>query len=194
MSLLRRRSMYDAGELPTGYRLCNYLESTGTQTINTGLTPVYGDEINLIAYRTSDTNSILYASGTLTVTGSAKGVLYCRYFTSTNKDATEIRQENFPFDAQYHHIMISKDGFYSDGNFVKKLPGERAEAGTLIIFRGTTSFGKIRIKRFYITRDGAYTLNLIPALDRNGTPCMYDTVSKQTFYNAGTGEFLYELA
>ena len=194
MSLLRRRSMYDAGELPTGYRLCNYLESTGTQTINTGLTPVYGDEINVIAYRTSDTNSILYASGALTVTGAPKGVLYCRYFTSANKGATEIRQENFPFDAQYHHIMISKDGFYSDGNFVKKLPGERAEAGTLIIFRGTTSLGKIRIKRFYITRDGAYTLNLIPALDRNGNPCMYDTVSKKTFYNERTGDFLYELA
>ena len=90
--------------------------------------------------------------------------------------------------------MVSKDGFYADGNFVKALPGERAEAGTMIIFRGTTEFGGIRIKRFYITRDGAYTLNLIPALDRNGTPCMYDTVSKQTFYNAGTGEFLYELA
>ena len=90
--------------------------------------------------------------------------------------------------------MVSKGGFYVDGNFVKALPGERAEAGTMIIFRGTNALAKIRIKRFYITRDGAYTLNLIPALDRNGTPCMYDTVSKKTFYNERTGEFLYELA
>ena len=90
--------------------------------------------------------------------------------------------------------MLSRGGFYADGNFVKALPGERAEAGTMIIFRGTNALGKVRIKRFYITRDGAYTLNLIPALDRNGTPCMYDTVSKQTFYNERTGEFLYELA
>ena len=90
--------------------------------------------------------------------------------------------------------MLSRVGFYADGNFVTALPGERAEARTLIIFRGTGSYGKLRIKRFYITRDGAYTLNLIPALDRNGTPCMYDTVSKKTFYNERTGEFLYELA
>ena len=89
--------------------------------------------------------------------------------------------------------MISQDGFYADGNFVSELNGERAEAGTMIIFKGSSSYGRIRIKRFYITRDGAYTLNLIPALDRNGTPCMYDTVSKHTFYNAGTGEFGYEL-
>ena len=190
--MLRRRAMYRGGELPAGYQLCNYLESTGTQTINTGLTPVYGDEINVIAYRTSANISMFYASGTLTITGTS--VLYCRYFTSVDKGATLISEENFPADAQYHHIMLSQDGFYVDGNFVKALPGERAKASTLIIFRGTISYGKLRIKRFYITRDGAYTLNLIPALDRNGTPCMYDTVSKQTFYNAGKGEFLYELA
>ena len=191
--MLRRRAMYRTGELPAGYQRCNYLESTGKQTIKTGLTPVYGDEINVIAYRTSTANSMFYASGTLTITG-AKDELYCRYFTSTNKDATRIFLSRFPADAQYHHIMLSQDGFYVDGNFVTALPGERAEAGTMIIFRGTSSYGKIRIKRFYITRNGAYTLNLIPALDRNGTPCMYDTVSKQTFYNAGTGNFLYELA
>ena len=193
MSLLRRRAMYRTGELPAGYRRCNYLESTGTQTINTGLTPVYGDEINVIAYRTSILSSMFYASSTLTVT-SSNDVFYCRYFTSNNKSAIEIPMSNFPADAQYHHIMLSQDGFYADGNFVKALTGERAEAGTMIIFRGTNALGKIRIKRFYITRGGSYTLNLIPALDRNGTPCMYDTVSKQTFYNARTGEFLYELA
>ena len=193
MSLLRRRAMYRGGELPAWYQLCNYLESTGTQMINTGLTPVYGDEINVLAYRTSNANSMFYASGTVTVTSSANE-LYCRYFTSANYAATIILDKRFPADAQYHHIMISQDGFYVDGNFVTALPGERAKASTLIIFRGTSSYGKLRIKRFYITRNGAYTLNLIPAHDRNGTPCMYDTVSKQTFYNAGNGEFLYEIA
>ena len=191
--ILRRRAMYRKLELPTGYQRCNYIESLGLQKINTGLIPVYGDEINVIAYRSSASNSMFNASGTLTVTGYASS-LYCRYFTSTNKGATPIPLEKFPDDKQYHHIMLSRDGFYADGNFVKELPGERAEAGKLIIFRGTTDSGRIRIKRFYITRDGAYTLNLIPALDRNGVPCMYDTVSKQTFYNAGEGSFLYELA
>lgn len=32
---------------------------------------------------------------------------------------------------------------------------------------------------------------LIPALDRTGTPCMFDKVSRKNFYNAGTGDFLY---
>lgn len=192
--MLRRRAMYSTGELPAGYQRCNYLESTGKQMIKTGLTPVYGDEINIIAYRTSTANSMFHASGTLTVTSGGDKHLYCRYFTSMNSAAYRIHETFFPADAKYHHIMISQDGFYVDGNFVTALTETRAEASTLIIFKGTSSYGKLRIKRFYITRDGAYTMNLIPALDRNGTPCMYDTVSKQTFYNAGTEKFLYELA
>ena len=191
--ILRRRAMYRKLELPTWYQRCNYIESLGLQKINTELIPVYGDEINVIAYRSSASNSMFNASGTLTVTGYASS-LYCRYFTSTGKGATPIPIEKFPDDKKYHHIMLSQGGFYADGNFAGALPGERAEAGKLIIFMGTSAGGAIRIKRFYITRDGAYTLNLIPALDRNGTPCMYDTVSKQTFYNAGGGNFLYELA
>ena len=108
--MLRRRAMYRGGELQAGYKRCNYLESTGTQTINTGLAPVYGDEINVIAYRTSNANSMFYASGTLTVT-SGPNELYCRYFTSADKDAARIPLKNFPNDAHYHHIMISQDGF-----------------------------------------------------------------------------------
>jgi hypothetical protein len=33
--------------------------------------------------------------------------------------------------------------------------------------------------------------DFIPVLDLNDTPCMYDKVSGELFYNKGTGEFLY---
>lgn len=45
---------------------------------------------------------------------------------------------------------------------------------------------KIRI--FYIKCDELY---LIPVLDYNNVPCMYDKVTKQLFYNQGTGQFNY---
>ena len=32
---------------------------------------------------------------------------------------------------------------------------------------------------------------LIPCLDNNKVPCMYDVIRKITFYNEGTGQFLY---
>ena len=32
--------------------------------------------------------------------------------------------------------------------------------------------------------------DFVPAFDENGTVCMYDKVTKQFFYNAGTGDFI----
>lgn len=40
MSLLRRRGMYKAGELPAGYKRCEYIEGTGTQFIDLGSIPI----------------------------------------------------------------------------------------------------------------------------------------------------------
>ena len=51
---------------------------------------------------------------------------------------------------------------------------------------------KGRIREFSIESEGVLQLNFIPALDPDGNPCMYDTVSQKPFYNMGTGQdFLY---
>ncbi len=49
-----------------------------------------------------------------------------------------------------------------------------------------------RLYRFTIKKSNdELIMNLLPCLDKNGKPCMYDNVSKKPFYNEGTGEFLY---
>ena len=52
-------------------------------------------------------------------------------------------------------------------------------------------YGKKKWMKFYC--DDKLERDLIPALDRTGTPCMYDKVTRKRFYNAGTGEFSYSL-
>ena len=42
-----------------------------------------------------------------------------------------------------------------------------------------------------ITINNVLTKDFLPALDSNNVPCLYDKVSKQYFYNAGTGTFAY---
>ena len=54
---------------------------------------------------------------------------------------------------------------------------------------GQKSNCRLGIVKF--TKNGDIIKELVPALDSSGRPCMYDTVSKQAFYNQGTGEFLY---
>ena len=49
-------------------------------------------------------------------------------------------------------------------------------------------YGRCYYTKIYL--NDKLVLNLIPCLDSNNRPCMYDTVSGQTFYNQGTGEFI----
>ena len=46
-----------------------------------------------------------------------------------------------------------------------------------------------KVSRVYAKEDGKYVLDLYPCLDSKGVACMYDMVSKQYYYNKGTGEF-----
>lgn len=41
--------------------------------------------------------------------------------------------------------------------------------------------------------NGTQKMNVVPVLDANGTPCMFDKISRQCFYNSGTGTFNYKI-
>ena len=47
MSLLRRRAMYKAGELPAGYKLCKWLSSKDDAYLITDYYPKIGDAIEI---------------------------------------------------------------------------------------------------------------------------------------------------
>ena len=48
-------------------------------------------------------------------------------------------------------------------------------------------------KNILMFKNNILIQNLIPCLDDNDVPCFYDSVNKQTHYNRGSGDFLYEL-
>ena len=98
-----------------------------------------------------------------------------------------------PSYSKHKYPVITMNGVQVSYNTYK-------ESTAIGAVRDVYLFGTNRgnVKRYFSGRIYGFYLegqiNLIPALDRNDTPCMYDTVSKKTFYNAGTGKFLYELA
>lgn len=46
-------------------------------------------------------------------------------------------------------------------------------------------------RKFKVHLNGKLMYDLLPALDPTGAPCMFDLVSRQPFYNVGTGDFIY---
>ena len=61
--------------------------------------------------------------------------------------------------------------------------------------RNGTAFDAGFIGKIYYAKitnsQGEMTLNCIPCLDANGVPCMFDLVSRKSFYNVGTGSFTW---
>ena len=208
--MLRRRGLMTKsfGDIPFGYKRCKFLKKSGTAYIDTGIIPDKSMDYDVVF----DVESTY--SGTCYVFGSdssynigfnlgcdfrnVDGIRSCKFSTSTYYK-TRIQLNS---GVQYS-VQICENKLAVNSKEFSAISGSYVCAYSLILF-GTNRKGKamvndtycrnLRIYSFTISKDGNKIMNLIPALDRNGTPCMYDTVSKQTFYNAGTGEFLYELA
>lgn len=96
-------------------------------------------------------------------------------------------------------IIKSPTKFQIDGKEISIVNGTTYNKWNLTIF--TTNRNKVpqvdpvfeqnyRLYRFWIEdANGNYIRNMLPCKDKENKPCMYDTVSQQAFYNAGTGEF-----
>lgn len=206
--ILRRRAMYRNLELPTGYQRCKFLKKSGTAYIDTGIIPDKSMDYDIVFDVESTYSGSLYVFGSDSSYQNGfnlgcdfrneEGIRFCKFYT-LNYYITYIKLNS---GVQYS-VQMCENQFTVNSKVISAISGSYVCAYSLILF-GTKREGKamvndtycrnLRIYSFTISKDGNKIMNLIPALDRNGTPCMYDTVSKQTFYNKGTGEFLYELA
>lgn len=100
-----------------------------------------------------------------------------------------------------HDIKITKDKLTLDSNEVdlvsKGFPQTYSITGDLKLFyyseMGIKFDAKSKISYFKLYHSDQLVLDLIPVLDQNNAPCMYDKVSDQFFYNQGTGTFEYEI-
>ena len=206
--ILRRRAMYRNLELPTGYQRCKFLKKSGAAYIDTGIIPDKSMDYDVVFDVESTYSGALYVFGSDSSYQKGfnlgcdfrneEGIRFCKFYT-LNYYKTNIKLNS---GVQYY-VQMGENQFAVNSKVISAISGSYVCAYSLILF-GTKREGKamvndtycrnLRIYSFTISKDGNKIMNLIPALDRNGTPCMYDTVSKQTFYNKGTGKFLYELA
>lgn len=207
--MLRRRGLMtqSLGDIPFGYKRCKFLKKSDTAYIDTGIIPDKSMDYDVVFDVESTYRGTLYVFGSDSSYQKGfnlgcdfineEGIRFCK-FTKSNYYGTFIKLNS---GVQYS-VQICENHVAVNGKVFSVVSGTYVCAYSLILF-GTHRTGKamvngkycrnLRIYSFTISKDGNKIMNLIPALDRNGTPCMYDTVSKQTFYNAGTGEFLYEL-
>ena len=192
--------IYQNSLLPAGYIACEYLESTGTQYIDTGFTPTNTTKVDVDV-------ALLGFSGTSSVSrwccvlnsGSPRYGLFFGYDQSQSFAATiqlgwgsVYKNILYTFSEQTRfNAVVENASVYVNGDLIDSATANTFTAGsTLQIFR-SKSGESARVYKCKIYDNGTLVRDLIPCLDTNGAPCMYDVITKQTYYNAGTGTFYF---
>ena len=185
--------------LPRGYLAAEFLESTGSQWLTTGIVPT-----NMAGFRVrlsgplSSSSGWGYLLGTQNVSGSTRFYLahasnFAAGFGTFDEPIDVTSAENEWAEVNYKNSGLFKLG----GKSVVLTPLNFTPLYEFVLFK--VSFRKnepsdatkpIRIFEFELSEGEQIACKMLPAIDENGKPCMFDKVSKQPFYNSGTREFI----
>ena len=189
------------------YIRIEYLESTGTQYIDTGFKPNQnsGLDIDFFSIRpnsipgmVSDDNigyffgvsvASIYTEILVYNTNGDMNTQYCYangiYGHGTGKYKVHLRENSVN--------IIAEDGSSFKKTF-EKTYYQISENFTLFerntIIKGVTSGHTVKIYSCKIYDNDILVRDFIPVLDLDGVPCMFDRVEGKFYYNAGTGQFV----
>lgn len=197
----------DGVVLPTGYKRCEYLQGDGAAYIELPYGFKVTDNIyikcamselvdwgGVIASKTWDSsNNRRFTFGGAVLKNSV------RIFTSsfgTVGPADGGLSPQVIADTNVHEWTYANYEFTMD-NYASKTYQSFGESGSntdnLRIFYGYDRPRKYKIYDYRHTK-GNTEYHLIPCLDSNDTPCMYDVINNQAYYNsAESGSFTYKL-
>lgn len=205
----------DSGGLPAGYKRVEYLESTGTQYIDTLV--AIDDSIDAIitalildgsyignpaqAFRHGNEGSLAgnYQNTTAAITfpwnDLDKQYLNLRFGPNFTNGGNSV---SYASKGYKHTFQNNKRGYFIDGALQHAWPEATwSSPNTLFYMAPGPDFSSnfaVRSAKWFslvIKKANVEVLHFIPCLDETGAPCMYDRESKRAFYNQGTGDFLY---
>ena len=214
MRLLKTYEKLNKFGIPLGYKRVEYLESTGTQYIDTGFTCTSTDNYSIIenVEWTSWDNS---SSSTWNAVEGQTGLTNQAFFgpqgkNTTNKFYYGLESGGITY-VEPTYTSLNERHIYEltreNGNSIIKKDNVElyngAKNGPLIskylIFgcwndSGSNIYSLNSLKNYgtKIVKNGSLVRDFIPCIDPLGRACMYDLVGKKAYYNQGTGaDFSY---
>jgi len=196
----------DNSRLPAGYTEVEYIESSGTQYIDTGLTPNNSLNIDMKVYDTSYTQN----SGIIGIYTSISGTVRRLFFGKESSTTC-----NFGYLGNFYSLNANLDSLKSvqidcqSGIQTVKIDGTTYHTGTISgilsfsqtlplfarknIVDSTETIVKTSCKISYVTITNNNVLSriFIPCYRKSDSVAgMYDMVNKVFYTNSGTGTFL----
>ena len=193
--------------LPDGYTQLDYIESSGTQYIDTGVEQGSASTYQTdVIYEYTDSNySSTSVCGNYGITVSSwgqpyggDGKVWCGYPNAGHCGVTlgagVKYYDSFKVDVVNGTITRTFNGnTYSDSGITFTPPAGKCALFGCFINNSTSvsQFAKIKCYGFKIYKDDVLVLNFIPARRNSDSVLgMYDTVSQTFFTNQGTGDFV----
>ena len=189
----------------TGWKMSNYyipieyLESTGTQYIDTGLfiDDTYGFSVTSQKSQTGNIDSVVIGvkgSGDSRWAYNPGKACYLSWNTPetiSGVDLNKLHTISMNFLNDRKRIVDGE----SKLNITSILSSSVHEYSVCIfaVKWGTETpnyFFSGKIYSVKISKGSQIIRDFIPVLDNNGTPCMFDKVEGKFYYNAGTGQFI----
>lgn len=181
------------------YTRIQYIESTGTQWIDTGilLNQDSGAEVDFQFTRRQGSMEHNFILGSRN-TGPSNAFYFAGYSNANYFAWGYNDQPNnlVTSDLQRHIMKRDKDKAYFDGNLIAtQTKASFTTPGTAYLFACRQNNqpylpGEIKMYSAKIWNNDKLVRDMIPVLDYDGTPCMLDQVNDRLYYNDGTGEFI----
>ena len=185
-------------ELPEGYTAVEYIQSSGTQYIDTGRKLTQDSDITIDFQIVDRTNINAGIFGSRESAAKNNLALFQNYSGSSvlSCDFSEYLKHRVAVSKTFNRIKIqmNKNGVWVN-DILKKSWSDVADFETptngLIFDVGNNNWtGNKAVMRLYSYTDGD-AQKLVPCLDADGVPCLYDLISKTAFYNQGSGSFTW---
>ena len=177
------------------YTKLEYIESTGTQLIDTEYIPNNNSHF-ICEFSGGNPNSTVFGSDSGSYTNNSlfignneigKGI-YLIINEALWRDTSTVHSDKKIIEIKCKNYFKVNDNIYDISAY--NITNEK----TLSLFglhRGDDYFAApFKVYSFQILENGVLKSNYIPAKTSTGVVCMYDTVSDEFFYNQGTGYFI----
>lgn len=191
---ISRQPITPLSPLPAGYTQLEYIESTGTQWIDTGFKP--------------NQNTKVVTSINISSSGTA-GVFGCRDSVNVNTfvfwilNSTQIRSDygssaiNFDVSESTGFSLITKDKnncFFNNYEIVSPEQSFQSQYSIIIFSMSTSGIidsRKIIGKLYYfdVYDNDHLSMHCVPCVNQSAEIGLYDTVGKKFYGNSGTGVF-----
>lgn len=178
--------------LPAGYLPVLFLEGTGTQYVSNAMTltskRVVDFEYMMLSGTASNWSSVFGRNG-----GQTMFYLRTDGTVRVDWDGRETKFSKISMDIK-HNFKIYDNILEIDGNkYTLTGKGSTEKSGSIDLWHVALLNGYIaagKFYKFYAESGDGTTCNYRPAIDPNGLPCMFDTISQTVKHNAGTGAFI----